>query len=113
MRVSAIISTYNAADLIRGCLEDLLNQTLYEKGELEIVVIDSGSSENEGEIVLGAPKRKTPNRVPEDRGARESIYRAWNRGIRMAKGRYLTNANTDDRHESDSLEKLAQRARWR
>ena len=59
MRVSAIISTYNAANLIRGCLEDLLNQTLYEKGELEIVVIDSGSLENEGEIVSDFQKEKT------------------------------------------------------
>ena len=106
MRVSAIISTYNAANLIRGCLEDLLNQTLYEKGDLEIVVIDSGSLENEGEIVLEFQKEKT--RIEYLRTeARESIYQAWNRGIRMAKGRYLTNANTDDRHDFDSLEKLA------
>lgn len=106
MRVSAIISTYNAAKLIRGCLEDLLNQTLYQKGELEIVVIDSGSLENEGEIVLEFQKEKT--RIEYLRTeARESIYQAWNRGIRMAKGRYLTNANTDDRHDCDSLEKLA------
>ncbi|MDC1004991.1 glycosyltransferase [Opitutales bacterium] len=106
MRVSAIISTYNAANLIRGCLEDLLNQTLYQKGELEIVVIDSGSLEKEGEIVLEFQKEK-PRIEYLRTEARESIYQAWNRGIRMAKGRYLTNANTDDRHDCDSLEKLA------
>ncbi len=106
MRVSAIISTYNAANLIRGCLEDLLNQTLYEKGELEIVVIDSGSLENEGEIVSDFQKEKTQIEYLRTE-ERESIYQAWNRGIRIAKGRYLTNANTDDRHDVDSLEKLA------
>jgi glycosyltransferase involved in cell wall biosynthesis len=106
LKVSAIISTYNAADLIRGCFQDLLNQTLYQKGELEIVVIDSGSLENEGEIVLELQKEKP--RIEYIRTeARESIYQAWNRGIRMAKGQYLTNANTDDRHDCDSLEKLA------
>lgn len=106
MKVSAIISTYNAANLICGCLEDLLNQTLYQKGELEIVVIDSGSLENEAEIVFEFQKEKT--RIEYLRTEeRESIYQAWNRGIRMAKGRYLTNANTDDRHDCDSLEKLA------
>jgi len=106
LRVSAIISTYNSARLISGCLEDLLNQTLYQKGELEIVVIDSGSSENEGEIVLELQKGK-PRIEYLRTEARESIYQAWNRGIRMAKGQYLTNANTDDRHDCDSLEKLA------
>ncbi len=29
--------------------------------------------------------------------ARETLYQAWNRGIKQARGRYLTNANTDDR----------------
>ena len=106
VRVSAIISTYNAANLIRGCLEGLLNQTLYQKGELEIVVIDSGSLENEGGIVLEFQK-ENPRIEYLRTEERESIYRAWNRGIQMAKGRYLTNANTDDRHEKDSLEKLA------
>ena len=106
VRVSAIISTYNAANLIRGCLEGLLDQTLYQKGELEIVVIDSGSLENEGGIVLEFQK-ENPRIEYLRTEERESIYRAWNRGIQMAKGRYLTNANTDDRHEKDSLEKLA------
>lgn len=31
----------------------------------------------------------------------------WNRGIRLARGRYLTNANTDDRHRTDALELMA------
>ena len=106
MNVSAIISTYNSAGLLHGCLKDLLSQTLYKKGELEIVVIDSGSLENEGEIVLEFQKEK--NRIEYLRTEkRESIYQAWNRGIQIAKGRYLTNANTDDRHDGDSLEKLA------
>ncbi len=51
IKVSAIVSTYNSERFIRGCLEDLVNQTLYKKGELEIIVIDSGSQQNEREIV--------------------------------------------------------------
>lgn len=70
------------------------------------MVIDSGSLQNEKEIVLKIQKEKT--RIEYIRTEkRESIYQAWNRGIRKAKGRYLTNANTDDRHDNDSLEKLA------
>jgi glycosyltransferase involved in cell wall biosynthesis len=38
---------------------------------------------------------------------RETLYAAWNRAIKIARGRYLTNANTDDRHAPDALEKLA------
>ena len=82
-----------------------MNQTLYCKGELEIVVIDSGSLENEGEIVIEFQKNNP--RIEYLRiKKRESIYQAWNRGIQVAKGQFLTNANTDDRHEKDYLEKL-------
>ncbi|RMG11628.1 MAG: glycosyltransferase, partial [Deltaproteobacteria bacterium] len=48
-RATAIVSTYNSERFIRGCLEGLLGQTLGEA--LEILVIDSGSEEGEGEVV--------------------------------------------------------------
>jgi glycosyltransferase involved in cell wall biosynthesis len=106
MKVSAIISTYNAANLIRGCLEDLLDQTLYQKGELEIVVIDSCSLENERQIVLEFQK-DNPRIEYLRTEERESMYKAWNRGIQMATGKYITNANTDDRHDVHCLEELS------
>lgn len=105
--VSAIVSTYNAEAFIRGCLQDLVEQTLYQKGLLEIIVVDSGSQQNEGRIVRQF-QACYPNirylRTPQ----RETIYAAWNRAIRMASGKYLTSANTDDRHRPDALEILAE-----
>jgi len=47
--VSAIVSTYNSKRFIRGCLEDLENQTIADR--LEIVVVNSGSEQNEDKIV--------------------------------------------------------------
>ncbi|HVR61020.1 MAG TPA: glycosyltransferase [Polyangia bacterium] len=103
--VTAIVSTYKAAGFLRGCLDDLLAQTLYSAGQLEIVVIDSGSPENEGELVRAAQAQHA--RIVYLRTERETIYGAWNRGVALARGRYLTNANTDDRHRADALEILA------
>ncbi|MCU7497217.1 MAG: glycosyltransferase, partial [Ignavibacteria bacterium] len=38
---------------------------------------------------------------------RETVYQAWNRGIKASSGKYITNANTDDRHRADALEIMA------
>ena len=106
MKVSVLVSTYNSSNFLPGCIDDLIGQTLFQKGEMEIIVIDSGSEENEEEIIksfqimhrnihyLSTPKR-------------ESLYTAWNRGIEITNGIYLCNANTDDRHKEDCLERLS------
>lgn len=103
--VSALVSTYNSAKFIGPCLDDLLAQTLYKKNLLEIIVIDSGSLENEGALVAEYQKRFQHIRYL--RTERETVYGAWNRGIKIAQGTYITNANTDDAHRNDALEILA------
>jgi glycosyltransferase involved in cell wall biosynthesis len=105
-KVSAIVSSYNSERFIRGCLEDLITQTLYQKGKLEIIVVDSGSQQNEKAIVREFQQRYL-HIVYIRTKERETVYSAWNRGIRAASGEYITNANTDDRHRKDALELMA------
>lgn len=102
-KVSAIVSTYNAEAFIKGLLDDLLKQTIVKK--LEIIVIDSGSTQNEGAIVKEF-QAKHPN-IKYLRTERETVYKAWNRGIEMATGEYITNANTDDRRRVDAYEVMS------
>ncbi|MFM6401570.1 glycosyltransferase, partial [Planktothrix sp.] len=106
-KVSAIVSTYNSASMMQGRLENLVNQTLFKAGELEIIVVDSGSQENERDITLMF-KQQYPNSIIYIRTEeRETIYQAWNRGIKIARGQYITNQNTDDRLKLNALERLA------
>jgi glycosyltransferase involved in cell wall biosynthesis/Tfp pilus assembly protein PilF len=102
--VSAIVSTYNAENLIKGCLDDLLNQTIADK--LEIIVVNSGSEQNEEAIIKQFQKKHGNIKYLKTERC-ETLYEAWNRGIKMASGKYITNANTDDRHRRDALEILA------
>jgi len=103
--VSAVVSTYNSERFIRGCLEDLENQTIADK--LEIIVVNSGSEQNEEQIVREF-QQHYDNIVYIKTDQRETVYSAWNRAIRVARGRFITNANTDDRHRRDALEVMAQ-----
>lgn len=101
-KVSAIVSTYNAERDIRGRIEDLLQQTLYAHGELEIVVVNAGSRDGTDYIL-----RDYLGCIVYVRSLREGIYTSWNRGIAIATGTYVTNANADDRLRPDALEVMA------
>jgi glycosyltransferase involved in cell wall biosynthesis len=98
--VTAIVSTYNAERFIRGCLEDLISQTIFK--EIEVLVIDSGSEQSESDICAEFAGRHS--QIMVIRTTREPLYAAWNRAIPLARGKYLTNANTDDRHRNNFME---------
>jgi len=102
--VSAIVSTYNSERFIRGCVEDLENQTIADR--LEIIVVNSGSQQNE-EAIVKEFQRRYGNIKYIRTDQRETVYQAWNRAIEIASGEYITNANTDDRHRKDALEVMA------
>ncbi|MGL6136729.1 MAG: glycosyltransferase family 2 protein, partial [Planktothrix sp.] len=107
IKVSAIISTYNSASMMSGRLENLVNQTLFKQGKLEVIVVDSGSQENERDIILEFKKQYPDSIIYIRTEEREPIYQAWNRGIAIARGEYITNQNTDDRLKLNALERLS------
>jgi glycosyltransferase involved in cell wall biosynthesis len=102
--VSAIVSTYISEEFMRGCLEDLYSQTIAD--DTEIIVVDSASPQNERAIVSEFLNRHNNIKYIRTEN-RETLYQAWNRGIKEASGIYITNANTDDRHRSDAFEIMA------
>ena len=75
--VSAIISTYKSESFIRGRLEDLESQTITD--QLEIIVVDSNSPENEKAIVQEFQQKHSNIKYIRTK-ERETIYTAWNRG---------------------------------
>lgn len=104
MKVSAIISTYNSQRYIRKCIEDLLSQSI--ASDIEIIVVNSGSQQNESEIVQAYMKKFSNIFLIETK--RETIYSAWNTGLSIASGEYVSNANTDDKHDRRFFELVTQ-----
>lgn len=104
IRVSALVSVRNGQDFIRGRIDDLMAQTLYARGELEIIVINSASTDTTGAIL---EREYLPHITLIQTPFRESMYAAWNRGIKLAKGSYIIPANVDDRLRVDACEVMA------
>lgn len=103
-KLTAIVSLYNSIEFVEGCLQDLVDQSLFKRDQLEILVIDSNSPQDE-RCVVEQYARRYPGRIVYHRtDERETLYQAWNRALSMAKGEYLTNANSDDRHHPEALE---------
>jgi hypothetical protein len=101
--VTAMVSTYASERYLRGCLDDLLAQTMADR--LEIVVVDACSPEREGEIVR-AYQRDHGNIRYLRTETRECTSAAFHRATAMARGRYLTTANTDDRHHPEFVARM-------
>ncbi len=102
--ITAMVSTYASERYLRGCLDDLLAQTL--RDQIEIVVIDACSPEREGEIVRAYQQQHGNIRYLRTE-VREGTSAAFSRATGMARGRYLTTANTDDRHHPEFCARMA------
>ena len=96
---------YNDFFLFKKYFFTLIESNLYKSNLLELILIDSGSF-NEVSKDIKKTVFKFKNTVYLKSQNRESLYKAWNRGIRIANGKYISNANTDDRHAEHCLESL-------
>lgn len=98
--VTVLVASRDREDLLPGCLESLLAQTLQP---IEILVIHGpGGSDWEA----AAPYRTDP-RIRGVPSPRPGLYAAWNAGIQESRGRYLCNVNSDDRLRPDALAVMA------
>ena len=97
MRVSAVIPTWNRADLVRSVLVNLRSQTLPPD---EIVVVDNGSTDSTETVAreLGA----LYVRFDSNRGFAVAI----NEGVRQATGEWLLVLNNDVVLEPDWIERM-------
>jgi hypothetical protein len=102
-RVSSICSAYYAADYMAGFLKDQTEQT--ETQEI-VIVCQYGSEEHKMALDHREKFGYSWVTIIETEDV-PTIYRAWNLGAQFARGKYLTNANTDDRHHPRAYELMA------
>jgi glycosyltransferase involved in cell wall biosynthesis len=99
--VSAIASLYKGSRHIEQFLENITTQTIFDRSEL--IIIDADSPEGE-EQTIAEYQKNFQNIVYKRINYRLGVYDAWNVGVEMSRGRYLTNTNLDDLRRRDSFE---------
>jgi len=106
-RLSILVATWNCAHQLEQFLESLLAQSWTD---WECLLLDNASTDGTAELVAafqgrlaGGSQRLIWNSQP-DRG----IYDAWNRGLELARGRYVSFIGADDVFlDLTSLERIA------
>jgi glycosyltransferase involved in cell wall biosynthesis len=106
-RVSVIVSLYNAATKLGTLLTVLSQQTLAQRGELEVILVDSNSPADErGAFAAFAAENRLPIVYARTR-ERETIQTAWNRGIQLSRAPYLAFLGADEGLHPEALARLA------
>ena len=106
-KISIIVSLYNAANKLEFFLNHLQRQSMVCNGTAEIILVDSGSPTNEREVFLKLIDSLKIEVIYVRTKSRETIQKAWNRGILLAQGEYLTFLGVDEGITPEALEILS------
>ena len=99
--ISVIIPVYNVEKYLEKCLNSVINQT-YKN--LEIIVIDDGSTDNSGKICDEYAKKDS--RIIVIHTENGGVSSARNKGLEVAKGEYIGFVDSDDYIEDNMYEIL-------
>ena len=89
MQVSIIIVNYNTKELIKNCINSIYKYT--QDIQYEIIVSDNGSTDGSIEML----KSEFPNVILIENNANLGFGTANNRGLKIAKGKYIFYLNSD------------------
>lgn len=94
--VSVLISVYNDGPYLARAVDSILNQTF---ADFELILVDDGSSDDTPEVIASFDDPRIVAVQHENRGLVPSL----NRGLEMARGRYLARLDGDDTSRPDRL----------
>lgn len=104
-KVSIIVPVYNAEDYIKKCISSICTQSV---SELQIILVDDGSTDNSLEICRQLQKNDTRIEVfhQENQGASA----ARNKGMQLANAEWVMFVDSDDWLEENAVQTLCEEA---
>lgn len=106
MKISVIIPVYNVEKYLKRCLDSVISQ---KYKNLEIILIDDGSTDNSGKICDEyAQKDKRIIVIHKENGG---LSDARNKGLEVCTGDYISFVDSDDWIEEDFFEYVVNNAK--
>jgi alpha-1,3-rhamnosyltransferase len=97
--VTVIVPSYNHVTYVELAIQSVLRQTY---PNIELIVIDDGSTDGSGELLSGLAKR---HGFRLEIQANKGLSRTLNKGISLARGKYICPFGSDDLMLLDRIEK--------
>lgn len=101
IEISVVVPVYNVEALLPRCIDSICGQS---KKELEIVLVDDGSTDQSGRICEEYAKKDARIRVIHKENG--GLTSAWKTGVDAAAGRYVGFVDSDDWIEPDMYERM-------
>ena len=101
--ISIVVPIYNTAKYLPKCLNSIINQT---HKNLEIILVDDGSTDNSPHIIKEYAKKDSRVKVITQKNQGQSAAR--NTGIKVAKGNYISFTDSDDELKPNFIASLLQ-----
>ena len=104
-KFSIITAFYNTEIYIGESIDSLINQTLNFEDNVQLILVDDGSTDDSLSIALSYQKQFPDNIIvlsQENKGV--SAARNW--GLKHANGRYVNFLDSDDMLSSNTLENV-------
>lgn len=102
IKISVIVPVYNTEIYLRKCLDSLVNQTFRE---IEIVVINDGSTDGSAAIIEEYARRY-PERFLVLTQKNSGQAAARNRGVEVCHGAYIGFLDSDDYMDTSAMERM-------
>lgn len=101
-KLSIIVPNYNHARFLPQRIESILRQTFQD---YELILLDDCSTDN-STLILSQYVNDPRVRFEFNQSNSGSTFRQWNKGVRLAKGKYIWIAESDDYADLRLIERL-------
>jgi len=102
--VSVVVPNYNHARYLRQRIDSVMGQTYQD---FEAILLDDGSTDESRSVL--SEYAKDPRVRIEFNETNSGTFKQWNKGVALARGRYVWLAESDDYADAHLLERLVSR----
>ena len=101
-KVSVIVTVYNLEKYLKRCVDSLMGQNFEN---MEILLIDDGSTDQSGSICEEYARKDTRIRVIHKENG--GLISAWTKGVKVSTGDYLCFVDGDDWIDQNMISEMA------